>query len=159
MVRAVLGWRVAILESQKISPRDRQQWIRDQVAMGVRLLIVNPNAVRTGINSMTVFNWGIWYELDLSSNTVRQFGGRLHRTGQKKPVGIVAPYYTGTVQDDLKGLIARKVTASEQVDGLTVQGAMEAAGAGEDEVAAAEAAMAMGQAIYERLKARARRAT
>lgn len=158
MVRAVLGWRVAILDSQKIAPRDRQQWIRDQVSMGCRLLIVNPNAVRTGINSMTTFNHGIWYELDLSSNTVRQFGGRLHRTGQKLPVSIVVPYYSGTVQDDLKNLIARKVTASEQVDGLTVQGALEAAGAGEDEVAAAEAAMAMGQAIYERLAARSRAA-
>lgn len=157
MVRAVLGWKVAILESQKISPRDRQQWIRDQVRAGCRLLIVNPNAVRTGINSMTAFNHGIWYELDLSSNTFRQFGGRLHRTGQTLPVDIVVPYYGGTVQEDLKGLIARKVTASEQVDGLTVQGALEAAGAGEDEVAAAEAAMAMGEAIYERLRARQRR--
>ncbi len=45
--------------------------------------------------------------------------------------------------------MARKVSSSVQVDGLSIEGALESAGAGEGSDEANRAAMGMGQAIYE----------
>ena len=68
----------------------------------------------------------------------------------------MVPYYDKTVQADMCDLMARKVTASLQVDGLDLKGALEAAGAAakEEGNAGAEIAMALGRAIYRRIQRR-----
>ena len=48
-------------------------------------------------------------------------------------------------------LVARKVGASLQFDGLDLQAALEAAGAGEDRQLAVATAMSIGQAVYRAL--------
>ena len=62
---------------------------------------------------------------------------------------IEVPYYDGTAQKTALDLVARKVSSSVQVDGLSIAGALESAGAGEGDDEASRAAMGMGQAIYE----------
>lgn len=75
--------------------------------------------------------------------------GRVHRIGQLLDVVIEVPYYAETPQQTAFDLVARKLTASEQVDGLSLEGALESAGAGTDDDQASRAAMGMGQAIYD----------
>jgi len=147
--------RAAFLDVKKVPAAGRKEWIDRQIlAKDVPVLLVHPNAVRTGLNNLVAFTVAIWYELDASATTYRQANGRLHRIGQTKPVTIHLPCYAKTAQETLLDLVARKVTASLQVDGLDLQAALEAAGAGEARTAALASAMGMGQAIWEALVGR-----
>jgi SNF2 family DNA or RNA helicase len=121
------------------------------VERDVPLLLVNPNAVKTGLNCLVSFSTAIWYELDLSALTYRQANGRLHRIGQTRPVTIHVPFYRKTVQEIAFELLAKKVSASLKVDGLDLAAALEAAGAGAAQTAAVASVMGLGQAIYEKL--------
>lgn len=60
---------------------------------------------------------------------------------------VEVPYYKATAQQTAHELVARKISASEEVDGLSIEGALESTGAGSDD-GSARAAMSMGQAIY-----------
>lgn len=144
--------RTAWLDAAKVPTARRQTWIdREVLAKEVDVLLVNPNAVRTGLNNLVRFSTGIWYQLDPSATTYRQANGRLHRIGQTRPVTILTPYYPGTAQETIFELVAKKVTASLQVDGLDLQAALEAAGASGDETGGLATAMSLGQAVYRRL--------
>jgi hypothetical protein len=63
------------------------------------------------------------------ARVTRQANGRPHRIGQTEPVRLLYPYYSGTLQKTALDLVARKITAALQVDGLSLAGALEAAGA------------------------------
>ncbi len=120
------------------------------LAPGGRILLANPKAVQTGLNNLVHFSHAIWAEgLDYDARVVRQANGRFHRIGQTRDVTIEIPYYTGTVQKTALDLVARKVSSSEQVDGLSIEGALESAGAGEGDNGANQAALSIGHAIYE----------
>ncbi|HXU44597.1 MAG TPA: hypothetical protein VN783_03665, partial [Thermoanaerobaculia bacterium] len=143
---------VAWLDAKKVAPAKREAWIDQHVlGRGVRVLLVNPNAVRTGLNNLVSFTTAVWYELETSATTFRQANGRLHRIGQTRPVTVLTPYYAGTAQQVTFELVAKKISASLQVDGLDLQAALEAAGAGEDQAGALAAAMSLGRAVYEAL--------
>ena len=149
LIRSQVTAQVAWLDASRVTTAKRQAWIdRHVAAAGARVLLVNPNAVRTGLNNLTRFSTAIWYELDYSATTFRQANGRLHRIGQKRPVTILVPYYEATAQEATMELVAKKVSASLQVDGLDIQAALEAAGAADDEREAALAAMSIGEAVY-----------
>lgn len=144
--------RVTYLNASKVSAQKRKAWITEMVVDAeIDVLIVNPNSVKTGLNNLVWFASAWWHETDYSAQTFRQANGRLHRIGQEMPVEIVVPLYPGTAQEIAVDLVARKVTASLQVDALGVQGALEASGSGEASREALEATLAMGRAIYERL--------
>ncbi|MCB1034164.1 MAG: DEAD/DEAH box helicase, partial [Acidobacteria bacterium] len=152
LIRAEATEDVAFLDASKVPTARRQEWIERHVNRpAARVLLVNPNAVRTGLNNLTRFSCGIWYQLDWSAQTFRQANGRLHRIGQTRPVTILVPFYAGTAQELAVDLVARKVSASLQVDGLDLQGSLEAAGAGEAEREAGLAALSIGAAVYAQL--------
>lgn len=152
LIAEKVGAKTVFLEVSRVPAPKREKWIdANVIAPGVEVLLVNPNAVRTGLNNLVAFSTAVWYEADYDARTYRQANGRLHRIGQTLPVEIWFPFYANTIQAVAQDLIARKVTASLQVDGLSVTGALEAAGAGEDARAAIELAMRMGEAIYRRL--------
>lgn len=140
------------LDVAKVPAKKREAWIdRHVLGRGVEVLLVNPNAVRTGLNNLVSFSTAIWYEIDYSASTYRQANGRLHRPGQRLTVRIYFPAYGSTAQKVALELIAKKVTASLQVDGLSIQGALEAAGIGAGERDALDATLQIGEAIYRRL--------
>lgn len=140
------------LDTRKVPTVKREAWIDRHVnEPDAPVLIVNPNAVRTGLNNLVGFSTAIWYELDYSAATYRQAIGRLHRIGQLRPVTILIPYYTGTAQEIAFRLVAAKVGASLQVDGLDVRAALEAAGAGDGLPDGLDAALSLGRAIYRAL--------
>lgn len=137
------------LDTPKVPTARREVWIDRQVNdAGAPVLLVNPNAVRTGLNNLVGFSTAIWYELDYSAFTYRQAIGRLHRIGQTRPVMVLIPYYPGTAQELAFELVAKKVTASLQVDGLDVRAALEAAGAGDGLPDGLDAALSLGKAMY-----------
>jgi hypothetical protein len=101
---------------------------------GCRVLLVHPKAVQTGLNNLTAFQPAIWYEgPDYDARVTRQANGRPHRIGQTEPVRLIYPYSGETLQKTALDLVARKITASLQVDGLSLAGALEAAGTLSDE--------------------------
>lgn len=144
------------LDTKKVPTAKREAWIDRHInEPEIRVLLVNADAVRTGLNNLVRFTTGIWYELPWSATTVRQGNGRLHRIGQTRPVTIKVPYYEATAQETAFDLVARKISASLQVDGLDIQAALEAAGASEEASASASTAMALGEAVYRAMVAEA----
>ena len=114
------------------------------IRAGRRILLANAQAVETGLNDLVHFSAAIWLEgLDYDARAPRQANGRLHRIGQRRDVLIEVPYYEGTVQKAAVNLVAAKITASVQVDGLSLEGALESVAAG------LAAALGMGHAIYD----------
>jgi hypothetical protein len=145
-----LGEATIYLDATRVKAAEREVWLNEKVIdPGRRLLITNPKAVQTGLNNLVHFSAAIWAEgVDYDARVVRQANGRLHRIGQDRDVLIEIPYFAGTVQKTALDLVARKLTASVQVDGLSIEGALESAGASEDDEAV-QAVMGMGQALYE----------
>jgi hypothetical protein len=146
-----LNTRSIWLDAAKVPTDKRKRWIeREVLEPEIPILLVNPVAVQTGLNNLTAFNSAIWYEL-AHTTTYRQANGRIDRLGQKRPVTIHVPYYLGTGQETHFDLVARKVSASLQVEGLDVRAALEAAGAGGEENGAAAVAQSLGEAMYRAL--------
>jgi hypothetical protein len=146
-----LGERPVFLDVKKVKAAQREEWLNAQVIEpGRRILITNPKAVQTGLNNLVNFSRAIWVQgVDYDARVVRQANGRVHRIGQTLDVTIEVPYYQGTLQKLALDLVARKISASVQVDGLSIEGALESAGAGEGKDEANQAAIGIGQAIYE----------
>lgn len=146
-----LGETAAFLDADKVGAERRQAWINAEVvARRQRILIVNPNAVKTGLNNLVFASTAIWHELDHSAITYRQANGRLHRIGQTKEVRIYYPVFQDTVQEIARDLLAAKVTASLQTDGLEMRSTLQSLGAS-DEEDTTTLAMSIGQGIYQRL--------
>ncbi len=144
------------MDTKKVPAAQREAWLdRHVIRTGTRVLLLNPDAVRTGLNNLVSFSVAIWHELHYSATTYRQANGRIHRIGQEKPVTVLFPYYERTAQQVGFDLVARKVSASLQVDGLDIQAALEAAGASEESEASMATAMALGEAVYRALTAKA----
>lgn len=138
------------LDAATVGTRTRQQWIERQIADGCRVLLVNPVAVQTGLNSLVHFCTVIWYQVVVPDAVVwRQANGRSHRIGQTRPVRVLVPVYRGTPQTTVLDINALKVQSSMVLDGLDVSAALSAAGAG----AGIQEAYDLGRLIYERLLA------
>jgi hypothetical protein len=151
LLREHLAEQAVFLDVAKVKAADREDWLNAKViAPGRRILITHPKAVQTGLNNLVVFSHGIWMQgLDFDARVVRQANGRLHRIGQTLDVTIDVPYYPRTVQQTAMDLVARKLTVSEQVDALSLEGALETAGAGDGSSEANQAALGMGEALYD----------
>jgi hypothetical protein len=124
------------LNASRISTKKREQWVNTQIARGVRVMIVNPQAVQTGLNNLVHFSTGIWYEPVCDAIKWRQANGRLHRIGQTQEVRILVPVYYGTSQEQVLDLNALKVRASMALDGLDARDALQASGGSDNEVGA-----------------------
>jgi SNF2 family DNA or RNA helicase len=148
---------VSWLDAKKVPTATREAWIDENVLKrGVQVLLVNPNAVRTGLNNLVSFSAGLWHELDLSAYTMRQATGRLHRIGQIRPVTVETSFYAGTTQQVMFDLLVEKVSVSLQVDALDLQSALQALGASDEETTALSTALSLGQAVYQALTNRRR---
>ena len=147
------GIQAAILDAEKVGAAKRQDWINQEViGRGRRVLIANPQAVKTGLNNLVFYATGIFFELDHSAICYRQAVGRLHRIGQTKAVRIFYPVFDGTAQTTARDLLGQKIKASLQTDGLDIESALEAVGAGDESSRiGARAALSLGQEIYQRL--------
>jgi hypothetical protein len=158
LLRQRLGVEAAYLDSTRVDTRGREDWLkREVIGRKRRVLLVNPEAVKTGLNCLTpYFQTAIWLELTYNALTYRQANGRIHRIGSDPATSIevYVPVYGSTAQETALALVARKVTVSTQMDGLEVESQLEAAGAGEG-AENALAVLSIGQALYEILSGQA----
>jgi hypothetical protein len=142
--------KAAFLDVKRVPTATRDAWI-EQHAQDVDVLICNPNAVRTGLNSLVVFNNCVWMEPDYDPRVYRQANGRIHRIGQREEANVYYLYIPHSSQAIAKELIAAKVGASLRVDGLEIEASLAMAGATDEERAAQAVYGDIGQAIYDRL--------
>jgi hypothetical protein len=158
LLRQRLGVEAAYLDSTRVDTRGREDWLkREVIGRKRRVLLVNPETVKTGLNCLTpYFQTAIWLELTYNALTYRQANGRIHRIGSDpaSAIEVYVPVYGGTAQETALALVARKVTVSTQMDGLEVESQLEAAGAGEG-AENALAVLSIGQALYEILSGQA----
>lgn len=147
------GKDVALLDP-KVKAVKRQAWIQKHVIdKKKRVLICNPKAVETGLNNLTWFNRDIWFQ-NPNANAIlfRQANGRIHRIGQKSnSVKAYVPYYAGTTQEAMFNLLALKIQAAVQIDGVDIESALVTAGASTDETPGLDG-LSIGKALYEMMQ-------
>lgn len=151
LIRSVTS-EVEWLDVTKVPTQERNRWIKSHDSLDV--LLVNPEAVKTGLNSLTRYTVALWHQL-AHADTYRQACGRLHRLGQTKPVTIEVPYYASTGQEIRYERLVETVNAAEQLDALNLLAALKAAGASEEETTQAHATLSLGEAIYDAYGSRA----
>lgn len=147
LLQAALGERVAFLDAGKVDAKKRQAWI-DQVVIqpGVRVLVVNPLAVQTGLNNLVHFASQVWMENPACNPTIyRQAVGRVDRIGQRLPTRVFFPVYEGTLQQGVHTLLLKKVAVAMATDGLDPRGALQAAGVGETDT---QLGMSLGRQLF-----------
>lgn len=150
LLQEALGEPVAVLESDRVPTKTRQSWIEREVrARGRRVLLVNPVAVQTGLNSLVgTFATCIFYQNPAYQAIVyRQALGRVNRLGQTDIVHCLLPYYDQTAQAQALQLLLWKIAMSLQADGLDWRAALQAIGAEDSPLPGLET-VAIGEALY-----------
>lgn len=136
LLMKALGETVVHLEAKKVPTEQREQWINDNVvAPGVRVMVVNPVAIQTGLNPLVHFCTEIWMQNPNTNAIVfRQAVGRVDRIGQKADeTRIYIPTYSLPACEAAISLLMHKVSVSLATDGLDASGALAAAGVGGEE--------------------------
>jgi len=124
---------VAFLDAEVVSAKKRKEWIDTMVlARGVRVLLVNPASVETGLNNLVAFATLILIQNPQADAIVyRQAFGRIDRPGQTRPTELLVPFLEGTIQRVGVALLARKVAASLEADGIDIGSTLGAVGGGQ----------------------------
>lgn len=145
LLREHIGVEVAVLDP-KVGTRDRDDWIRAKVvAKRIRVLVVNPVCVQTGLNSLVYFPTIVWAQNpDCNPTVYAQANGRIHRVGQTRPCRVYFPMYAG-LQVAAHKLLLHKVGVVRAVDGLDPEAALRAAGIIEE----GYTGFSVGRALYE----------
>lgn len=139
---------VEVLYSDKVPTKKRKDWIAKIVARNVRVLIVNPVAVQTGLNNLVHFQTQLWMENPSCDPTVyRQTVGRIDRPLQRKETLIYFPVYRG-IQELAHTLLMQKAAVALAVDGLDAEGALRASGVGDMQFSA----MSVGKQLFAMLE-------
>lgn len=134
LIEAAIGEKVPVLYADKVPTAKRQAWIdKNIIQKGIRVMVLNPVCVATGLNNLVHFSTEIHYENPACNPTIyRQAIGRVDRIGQKRETRIYTPIYNHTLQIQLHELLLRKVAVATATDGLDNESALLAAGASED---------------------------
>ena len=106
--------RVKVLRSGDTEGRAKiiDNWVKN----GMDVLITNPKKVEVGMDLLD-FPSIIFYQIPMSTYTLRQASRRSWRIPQKKPVKVFFLAYSGTMQTRLMQLMADKLTTSLAIEG------------------------------------------
>lgn len=106
--------RVKVLRSGDTEGRAKiiDNWVRN----GMDVLITNPKKVEVGMDLLD-FPSIIFYQIPMSTYTLRQASRRSWRIPQKNPVRVYFLTYSGTMQTRLMQLMADKLTTSLAIEG------------------------------------------
>jgi len=114
------GIRVKVLRSG--DTENRARIIDNWVEKGLDVLITNPRKVEVGLDLLD-FPSIVFYQVPLSTYTLRQASRRSWRIPQRKPVRVWFLTYAETMQTRLMKLMAEKLTSSLALEGeLTDKG-------------------------------------
>ena len=122
------GFRVGVLRSQAVKPRQRLDWL-EKNGRKVDVMISHPDLVKTGMNFFSRekgahnFNVIAYYQTGYNVFTMIQASRRAWRLSQEKDCRVYYFHYAGTMQQRAMQLVARKLSAAQQLDGnLSVDG-------------------------------------
>ncbi|MBW1781273.1 MAG: DEAD/DEAH box helicase family protein [Deltaproteobacteria bacterium] len=106
--------RVKVLKSGETEGRAKiiEKWVRN----GMDVLMTNPKKVEVGMDLLD-FPAIIFYQIPMSTYTLRQASRRSWRIPQKKPVKVYFLAYSGTMQTRLMQLMADKLISSLALEG------------------------------------------
>jgi len=108
------GIRVKVLRSG--DTEGRAKIIENWVEKGLDVLMTNPRKVEVGMDLLD-FPSIIFYQIPMSTYTLRQASRRSWRIPQKKPVKVYFLAYSGTMQTRLMQLMADKLISSLTLEG------------------------------------------
>lgn len=119
------GLRVAVLRSQSVPTKKREQWIAAN-APHADVMVSHPQLVETGLDFFSRSKRGqyvynipslFFYQTGLKTSTLRQASGRAWRLGQEEPCSVAYLHYELCMQSRLMNLMSAKLQASEALDG------------------------------------------
>jgi hypothetical protein len=144
------GINAALLVADKVAPAKRDAWIASKLGQDKRrVLISNPDAVRTGLNSLAehLCTAICMQNPDCKPITDRQVIDRLHRPKQTQPVRALRLVYDHALPQLAQRLLMHKIGVSLGVDGLDPEAVYAAAGIG-DQITAG---LSVGHQLYRML--------
>jgi hypothetical protein len=142
------------LNAGKVAAADRIAWINERVVRtGAKVMVVQPVAVKTGINNLVHFSTQVWMQNPgCDATTLRQAVGRVDRIGQgADETRIYLGVYAVRSQRAAHTLLMRKAAVALAADGLDGESALNAAGVGES--AGAMSALTVGRQLYDLIAA------
>lgn len=113
----------AVVLGKQVSAAKREQWIFDQVASGVDVVITNPERVKEGYD-LIMFPTIIMAQPTLNLFTHRQSMARAYRPGQKQEVHHYFLAYENTIQENLLVLAASKLDSALLAEGNLQESAL-----------------------------------
>ena len=97
--------------TQHVQVERREEWIQSQLDEGIRVLIVNPTLLETGLD-LNTFTTLIYYNISYNLFTLRQSSRRSWRINQYAPrIEVYFFYYIGSIQHRAIELMATKLSA------------------------------------------------
>jgi len=116
LVKMMEKERIAVKVLHSGDTEGRAKIIDNWVKNGMDVLITNPKKVEVGMDLLD-FPSIIFYQIPMSTYTLRQASRRSWRIPQKKPVKVFFLAYSGTMQTRLMQLMADKLTTSLAIEG------------------------------------------
>ena len=106
----------AILD-QRVPTTKREAWVDKRLSEGIKVLIVNPALVETGLD-LNAFTTLIFYNVAFNLYIFRQAARRSWRINQTAPkVEVYMFYYRNTMQQRALRLMASKLSAATVIEG------------------------------------------
>lgn len=106
----------AILD-QRVPTTRREEWVDKRLGEGVKVLIVNPALVETGLD-LNAFTTLIFYNMAYNLYIFRQAARRSYRINQTAPkIEVYMYYYKDTMQQRALRLMASKLSAATVIEG------------------------------------------
>lgn len=107
----------AVILSSSVPTTKREEWVDKQLENGVKVLIVNPALVETGLD-LNAFTTLIFYNIAYNLYIFRQAARRSYRINQKAPrIEVYMFYYADTMQQRALRLMASKLAAATVIEG------------------------------------------
>lgn len=111
--------RFAVLRSDTCKIEDRQSWIKEQLQLGVKVIITSPELVKEGLNLQAI-PIIIWEQCGYKTNTLRQSSMRAWRIGQTKECYIYYITQEGCIEEVISDLLSKKEQVAKQVEGRSM---------------------------------------
>lgn len=109
------GLKTAVLRVS-VSPEQREDWVAEQVELGVDVIVTNPELVKTGLD-LLAFPTIVFLQTGFNVYTLLQAARRSWRIGQKQAVRVIFLGYTGSSQMACLDLMARKIAVAQSTAG------------------------------------------
>ena len=140
----------AAVMTQTVPVERREDWVQAQLDKGIRVLIVNPSLLETGLD-LNAFTTLIYYNISYNLFTLRQSSRRSWRINQTAPrIEVYFFYYSNTIQQRAIELMATKLSVATLIEGNISDEGLAALGSNDD--LASQLAKELAQGISEHIE-------